>query len=546
MSTEAAPAARATRSQTAPNPEAKAEIIRRLHQYAEFTQLPFMCVDVASGAVQAVSQENLLPVVPTVILEMLRRSPAVHVTEFENGLIFYALPLPSLGGRPMAALGYALNHPDARPDDLFLEAASRNWTRPQLTAFLDQLPHGQARTFKSLLEILVGNLHRDLYHFELVRQLEVFGSELRKAYAEICLLHSVAANLQITRSPKEFAGLCLRQLYQLVSDGGFAIRLGNDSDSDGLYLSEGVLPFDRAGFQRLIARIVSKKSASPLIMDNLAGTQIGIDFPGLDNLILAPIVQGKQRQGWLLSCNQLDVKGGSVQVSLITSLAGILGTHLRNLQLYHHNADLMVDFIRSLVSTLDAKDPHTRGHSERVAMISFCLAETLGLAEDDLHAVYLSGLLHDIGKLGIDDRVLQKRGPLSEDEIQHVGKHPIIGYEILKNIRQLHDVLPGVRHHHERFGGGGYPDGLIGDDIPIMARIIAVADSYDAMTSDRPYRDGMPLQALEAIFRDGRGTQWDPAVIDAYFRIRDKVRKICQSETSSGLLEPAEEPRQKA
>jgi len=164
-----------------------------------------------------------------------------------------------------------------------------------------------------------------------------------------------------------------------------------------------------------------------------------------------------------------------------------------------------------------------------VALVARRIGAHLGLPEDDLRDIYLSGLLHDIGKIGVDDQILRKSGELTREEFEQVKRHPVIGYNILAGLRNLRAILPGVRHHHESFAGTGYPDGLRGDQIPLMARIIAVADSYDAMSSDRPYRPGLRLDKLETILRDGAGYQWDPRVIAAYFAIRDEVRSICDT-----------------
>jgi HD-GYP domain-containing protein (c-di-GMP phosphodiesterase class II) len=187
----------------------------------------------------------------------------------------------------------------------------------------------------------------------------------------------------------------------------------------------------------------------------------------------------------------------------------------------------MLGFVRSFVSTLDAKDPYTRGHSERVALIARRLGKEMGLPEDELRTIHLSGLLHDIGKIGVDDRILRKAGALTDEEFEQIKKHPTIGYNILSGLKNLRPVLPGVRNHHENYDGSGYPDGLAGEEIPLLARVLAVADGYDAMGSDRPYRKGLPVERIDAVFHRGNGEQWDPVVLDAYFRCRDDVRLLC-------------------
>jgi hypothetical protein len=355
------------------------------------------------------------------------------------------------------------------------------------------------------------------------------AEQLDSTYEEINLLHTLTQNLHISHSPRDVAELSLARISAVIQTEGHAVWL--DDNRDGrLFLIQGGLPFDEIGMARLIARFDNHDWPRPLIRNNVAGTLLGADFPGLRNFTLVPIADRSRRYGWLCSCNLNDGRDfGSVQTSLLSSVASILGTHQRNLELFRQHEDLLLSFVRSLVSSLDAKDAYTRGHSERVALISRCLGIQLGLPEADLRDIYLSGLLHDIGKIGVDDQLLRKVGPLTREEFEQVKKHPVIGYNILAGLKNLHVVLPGVRHHHEAYSGRGYPDGLKGDSIPLMARIIAVADSYDAMCSDRPYRKGLTVARLEEILNEGAGVQWDPAVVAAYFAVSDEIRMICAS-----------------
>jgi HD-GYP domain-containing protein (c-di-GMP phosphodiesterase class II) len=154
----------------------------------------------------------------------------------------------------------------------------------------------------------------------------------------------------------------------------------------------------------------------------------------------------------------------------------------------------------------------------------------LGLPESHRDELEIAGLLHDIGKIGIDDNVLRKPGALTEAELEHIKTHPELGCRILDGVKQLDKVLPVVRHHHEAWNGGGYPAGLKGDETPFLARIVAVADSIDAMSSDRPYRKGMNDEKLDSILRDGAGKQWDANIVDAVFQAREEIRQIGKSE----------------
>lgn len=186
---------------------------------------------------------------------------------------------------------------------------------------------------------------------------------------------------------------------------------------------------------------------------------------------------------------------------------------------------LTVEVMESLAHTIDAKDEYTRGHSTRVAKYSRMIAEKMGLSAKEQENVYYSGLLHDIGKIAVPDEIIKGEGDLSNAEYSMVMTHPSVGAEILSEIKSLPDMAVGARYHHERYDGKGYPEGLAGEQIPLLARIIAVADSYDAMTSNRSYRSYLPQnEAREEIARN-RGTQFDPGIADIMLQIIDEDKE---------------------
>lgn len=185
----------------------------------------------------------------------------------------------------------------------------------------------------------------------------------------------------------------------------------------------------------------------------------------------------------------------------------------------HMNNQLMESYFATLAAALDARDPYTAGHSIRVAEYGVAIARQAGLDNETLSLLRKSALLHDIGKIGVRDEVLLKTGRLTPEEFAAIKQHPVIGESIIQQIQPesaMQDLLPGIRSHHERWDGHGYPDGLVGFEIPLFGRILAVADAYDAMTSDRPYRSGMPREKALQILTEGRGTQWDPVFVDAF------------------------------
>ncbi len=185
------------------------------------------------------------------------------------------------------------------------------------------------------------------------------------------------------------------------------------------------------------------------------------------------------------------------------------------------NEQLSIHIIKTLASAIDAKDLYTSGHSERVAEYSRMIAEHAGYDEDTQDEIYMLGLLHDVGKIGISDAIINKKGKLDDAEYEEIKTHPVKGAKILENIPEMPELVTGARWHHERFDGKGYPDGLSGKDIPSEARIIAVADSYDAMTSRRSYRDALPQEAVKSELEKGRGTQFDPKYADIMLELME-------------------------
>lgn len=195
-----------------------------------------------------------------------------------------------------------------------------------------------------------------------------------------------------------------------------------------------------------------------------------------------------------------------------------------NKQLHDKNEELeraYLDTIGILRQTVEAKDPYTRGHSDRVSEYSVLIGKKLGLDEKTLHILKIGGLFHDIGKIGIPDSILLKESKLSDEEYSQIKNHPMIGVHMLGDAAIFTDILPIVKHHHERYDGRGYPSQLVGDDIPYVARIAAVADTFDAMTSKRSYRDSLPIDVVRAEIEKCSGTQFDPNIAKVFLDIMD-------------------------
>ncbi len=281
-------------------------------------------------------------------------------------------------------------------------------------------------------------------------------------------------------------------------------------------------------------------------------------FGPVRSSIQVPVVHQGHCYGWLVALNRVPSQTqqgpfhvpvllgesdfGTGEAGLMNVAANTLAAHCHTVEQMRQKEQLLIGIVRSLISTLDARDPYTCGHSDRVALIARCIGERLQLGEKPCEQLYLSGLLHDLGKIGVPDEVLHKPGKLTDEEFQIIKKHPRIGYEILKHLPQLQHVLPGVLHHHESLDGSGYPDGLRGNAIPLFARILAVADSYDAMTSARPYRAGMNVNKALGILADGAGTQWDAEIVHLFLAAHAEISAIIEEagQFHDALMRPAD------
>jgi HD-GYP domain-containing protein (c-di-GMP phosphodiesterase class II) len=243
---------------------------------------------------------------------------------------------------------------------------------------------------------------------------------------------------------------------------------------------------------------------------------------------LAPIRVRDQNVGALLVNNRRPVHVRAEHIEAFENLATLAGVAVQEERLREGLEDLFMSVIVSLTMALEAKDPYTEGHSVRVAAYSEAIGKQLGLTSSVLDLIHRSCLLHDIGKIAVDETILAKKGRLNALEREKMDMHVLIGEDILRPIALLHPLLPGVRHHHERFDGSGYPDGLKGEDIPIEARIMAVADAFDAMTSSRPYREPLPEEEALIELRQAAGAQFDPRIVAAFEQIYPAVKRTLE------------------
>jgi HD-GYP domain-containing protein (c-di-GMP phosphodiesterase class II) len=438
------------------------------------------------------------------------------------------------------------NQPFFKNDSILSAVLKSDGSRPQLFAIISlpgQITSGGAAKKKHSLQqtrlsaILSDYLSLLVESFQSWEKAEksamVFTGELSQVYEELALIHKLSAEMKISDSDQNYLKMACESLTDIVNVEGIAILLANES-ADKLVLAagSGLVGFDEAGKTLLRERLIRElEQGREALLDSKAFSEFKYDWPENIQSIIAVPLYGRGHSasrppgesdsnylvGLLVAVNRLDKPDfDSADIKLFNSVATSCAVFVENGRLFNDLRDLFVGSLRALTSSIDAKDRYTRGHSERVALIAQWLAEKYSereyLDREQIHNIYLAGLLHDIGKIGISEAVLCKKGKLTEDEMNCIKKHPSIGAGILSGIKQMHEIIPAVLCHHEHPDGNGYPNGLVGEGIPLAARIIGLADSFDAMTSERPYRPAMSIERALDEIRKNLGAQFDEKV----------------------------------
>lgn len=237
------------------------------------------------------------------------------------------------------------------------------------------------------------------------------------------------------------------------------------------------------------------------------------------NIICAPVSIRERRIGVMEAINKKDGEGFNEEdLSLFIALSDQVAIALDNARLYQELEEMFFQTAESLAAAIEKRDPYTGGHTQRVTQYCLATAKYLSLTPIEIKWLKISAVLHDIGKIGIDDQILRKPDRLGPEEFDQIKEHAAKGAEILNPIKQLKEIIPGVKYHHEQIDGSGYPEGLKGDSIPLMAKIVAVADTYDAMTTERPYRKALSREMALRELKRCSGTQLDQRVVDAFVR----------------------------
>ena len=357
----------------------------------------------------------------------------------------------------------------------------------------------------------------------LQQEVNSLASELSNRYEELNLIYHVCDNLTVA---KDLSGT-IRDLIQEASNVLLGDTIILSVPDKGIF--EYVLDDDKYihhDLFHILEKIYKKYSSekSPVVVNNLTEFKnYGFETRDRFKFIATSVRIKNEHKGMLIILNDSQQRDYSTSdAKFLKVLAGQLSIIITNNELYQNLKDFLLNLVKSMVSAIEAKDSYTRGHSERVNTICVMIARTMGFSDRDVENTSWAAILHDVGKIGIPENVLTKPGRLTEEEYAIIMTHPRKGYEILEPIVQLKDALPGVLYHQEKYDGRGYPEGLKGEEIPLYARIIAIADMYDAITSSRAYRErSSHIHAMKEIERVS-GSQLDPMIVEIFKKVCDR------------------------
>jgi putative nucleotidyltransferase with HDIG domain len=400
----------------------------------------------------------------------------------------------------------------------------RNCTRLGIdSSWLEQqaneLPAYGEEAIQKQTRLLLSMVRDQMRVTSLESELETLSGQLANTYEELSLIYQVSSGMRINRRAQDFFKQACLDVLEVMEVLGVGVALSPSTELklDPVIYGDIVLPPGTVPQLAEKLMVVLEQRKSLLMINDLSKNK---DFSWLaehgKQLLAVPLQRQDTVLGCLFALNKSEEDFDSVDSKLLTSIANESAIYLENAMLFDDVHGLMMGLLHSLTAAVDAKDAYTCGHSERVALFSRYIAQQLKLSDHDVERIYMAGLLHDVGKLGVPDNVLQKPGRLDATEFDQIKKHPDIGARILRDIKQIRDIIPGVLHHHERFDGRGYPANLAGEAIPLMGRIICLADCFDAMTTSRTYRKALPLEVAMTEIRRCAGTQFDPVLAEAF------------------------------
>lgn len=501
----------------------------------------FAVVDASHGALERVTSDwprvDVFRWLP--LCEQVARSLQVEVLEDFSPLLLLAVPVVGEDETDPTKIAVTVLLTERDPDQEAIEGAARAFgiDPMHLAVWAAGRRAWPSHAALPMAEALYEAASANQSALATKRQLSEVSSQLLSTFEEANLLHQLAEGLSLGQSSRELAEQAALWLSELIPCDCVLASFYRDDES-WASVSGGALPIDDAELPRFFDLLGPQAARRTMILNRDRTNSPTWAYPSVREVVTAPILSNDVPVGWLAAFNYRNKKGvarpdsefATIDTSLLSSVSTLLGVHSGNRQHFKDRTAMFNSTVHALTSAIDAKDPYTCGHSDRVARVAVRLAQQLGCTDEEINALYLGGLLHDIGKIGVSDEVLRKPGKLTDEEFDEIKTHPSLGEQILRGLPLLEGVLPIVLHHHESWDGSGYPGGLVGEECPKLARIAAVADAYDAMGSDRPYRKGMPIEKIDAILRQGAGKQWDESVVNAYFVVHADIQAISRVE----------------
>jgi putative nucleotidyltransferase with HDIG domain len=354
-------------------------------------------------------------------------------------------------------------------------------------------------------------------------EIENLSSEIVRVYEELSLIQKISGRLGNEMDVERICRLVLEDADKVLSVNTLFIML-IDAEREELVTrfaigrdGESILGFRVPRAEGLIGHVF--RQGEPVTVCNIVvDGRLQLPYPA-KSVLCVPLIADTKPVGMLIATDKLSGEEfWSQELQLMGIFASEVSSSLQKANLYEEINKLFLSTVEAMATAIDAKDPYTYGHSRRVAELSVAISTELGMPKERIRKLELASLLHDIGKIGTPESILRKPGMLDHEEYEKIKEHPAKGAEILSMIAEFKEIVTWIRHHHEWYDGKGYPDCIAAEQIPLEARILAVADSYDAMTSDRPYRKGMPSDTVLKIMGQFSRSQFDPVVLDAFER----------------------------
>ena len=355
-------------------------------------------------------------------------------------------------------------------------------------------------------------------------EINSMAQELSMRYEELNMVYDIGRRMDRFEHPVINIELIVKDLKEILGSDIVWISVPT-KDIDEIVLDYNhILPIEIDEFKNKLGRVIAdilEKKADKIVMEDIRDhSHLKGCFPAPISVIGIPVMVKYSMGGFLCTINiNMTKRFTTSDVRMTETVAEQISSIITTIELYQNLRDFLLSVIKTLVATIEAKDEYTKGHSERVNKLSVSIAEAMELGVEEIEDIKWASILHDIGKIAVPEEILTKPSSLSDKEYTYIMKHPGKGYEILKPIKHLKGSLDGIHHHHERFDGTGYPFALKGKDIPLEARIIAVADTYDAMTSSRAYRPAMSSEECIKELKRSKGTQLDPKIVDIFVDI---------------------------